>query len=182
MTKEMNRIMIIGAPGAGKSTLATKLAAKLSLPLVHLDANYHQPGWTPMDEDKWREKVAKLVAEDTWVMDGNFSGTFPIRMPRADMIVWLDLPTWACLFRIFKRIRMYRGQVRPDMAPGCEERFDWEFTLWVLNFRRTHFEKTKTALASHGAGAKHILLRSPREIDTFLQDPLPTLPLKEGGL
>ena len=76
------RILVIGCSGAGKSTLAQGVAERLALPLIHLDAVYWLPEWQQPQRPDWRSKVAALAAQDAWVMDGNYAGTFDLRMPR----------------------------------------------------------------------------------------------------
>ncbi len=132
----MQRIAILGGSGSGKSTLARMIGDILDLPIVHMDQHYFSPGWVEPDHDAWREKVAVMCAEDRWVMDGNYSKTHDIRLPRADLIVFLDFPTWRCFWRVLKRTTLGWGRVRQDIAPGCPERFDPQFLGYVLNFRR----------------------------------------------
>ena len=79
----MQRILVIGSPGAGKSTLASRIAGRLGLPLIHLDREYFGPGWAVPSKAEWRERVRALAARRSWVMDGNYASTFDIRVPRA---------------------------------------------------------------------------------------------------
>src|SRR5262245_19550670 len=88
----MQRIMIIGGPGTGKSTLARRVAERLGLPVVHLDRHYWSLGWVAPEAAAWRCRVAELAGAEAWVMDGNYSGTFDLRLPRAQALIWLDLP------------------------------------------------------------------------------------------
>lgn len=132
----MERVLVIGSPGAGKSTFARALAQLTSLPLIHLDAEYHLPGWIERDEAEWSEKLDCLLAADRWIIDGNYGGSMDRRLARADTAILLDYPTALCLWRLFRRVITLNGQVRPDAAPGCPERFDWEFVRYVANFRR----------------------------------------------
>src|SRR5271166_397069 len=90
----MERILILGCAGAGKSVLARKMAAALSLPVIHLDRHYWRPGWIEPDESTWTAQIRNLVQQRTWIMDGNFSGTLPMRLTAADTVIYLDLPTW----------------------------------------------------------------------------------------
>ena len=116
----MQRILVIGSPGAGKSTLASRLAGRLGLPLIHLDREYFGPGWTMPSKDEWRERVKALAARPAWVMDGNYASTFDIRVPRATAIVWLDLPRWQCLAeRALAGGARITGGRRPDLGPDC---------------------------------------------------------------
>lgn len=143
----MKRILIIGCSGSGKSTLARQLAERTGLPVIHLDQEYFSPDWKePMQED-WAETVAKLAARESWVMDGNFSGTFPIRMPRADTVIYLDQPAWRCLWRVVLRTIRYYGKVRPGSAPGCRERLDLNFLHYVAVYNTTRRSEILATLA-----------------------------------
>ena len=129
MKKEskIKKILVIGCCGAGKSTFSTKLQSALNLELIHLDQYYHKPNWEEPEKEQWEGIVNNLVQKPTWIMDGNYKGTFDIRFKEADTIIYLDYSTLKCLWRVIKRIVKYHGTVRPDMPKGCEERFDLEF-------------------------------------------------------
>ena len=83
--------MVVGCAGAGKTTLARKLAAASGLPFIHLDFYYWRRGWQLPDGADWREQVVALAAAPGWIMDGNYSNTYDIRMPRADTLIWARL-------------------------------------------------------------------------------------------
>lgn len=172
------RILVIGCSGAGKSTLARQLAEQLSLPLIHLDAEYWLPGWQQPSREAWRAKAAGIAARAQWVMDGNYAGTFDLRMPRADVIVFLDLPRLVCLRGILWRPLRYWGMQRPDMGEGCIERFDWPFVQYVWSFGDKERPKITAALTSLGAGAKLVHLRSRREVRALLAQPAALMSLK----
>src|SRR5436305_14392797 len=106
----MQRILVIGSGGAGKTPVARRLAAILDLPLIHLDAEYWRPGWVKPATAEWRTTVNALIARPKWVMDGNYGGTFDQRMPRADAIVLLDLPRVVCLWHVVKRWLRHVGR------------------------------------------------------------------------
>jgi len=130
----MQRILVIGSPGAGKSTLASRLAARLGLPLIHLDREYFGPGWSVPGKEEWRGKVRALAARPAWVMDGNYASTFDIRVPRATVIVWLDLPRWRCALSVLRRVAKNYGRSRPDLGTAGPERFDWSFMRWIWSY------------------------------------------------
>ena len=128
----MQRVLVIGSPGAGKSTFARQLEARSGLPLIHLDREYWRPGWVETPRDEWRVRVEQLVAGPRWIIDGNYGGSLATRLSRADMVVLLDLPWWTCVARLVRRSLRNRGRRRPDMAEGCVERLDAEYLrfLW----------------------------------------------------
>jgi adenylate kinase family enzyme len=142
----MRRILVIGSPGAGKSTLARRLAERLELPLIHLDREYFGPGWTTPSRPEWRAKVATLAARPEWVMDGNYASTFDLRVPRADAVVWLNIPRWRCLAGVLWRVAVNYGRQRPDLGPDCTERFDWSFVKWIWSYPKTMGRKTARML------------------------------------
>ncbi|MBN2081849.1 AAA family ATPase [bacterium] len=135
------RILVIGCAGSGKTTLARRLARELDVPLFSLDRYFWQPGWVESDKDEFDAKVIELAQARAWVMDGNYSRTLPLRLERADAVIWLDVPRTTCLARVLWRFVTNIGRVREDMGPGCPESLDWEFIDWVWNYRRTHWEQ-----------------------------------------
>lgn len=164
----MQRIAILGGSGSGKSTLARMIGEKLDLPVVHMDQHYFSPGWVEPGLNDWREKVVAMCAEDQWVMDGNYSKTFDLRLPRTDLIIFLDFPTWLCFWRVFKRTTFGFGKVRPDSAAGCPERLDPKFLGYVLNYRRQRAPKVREKLI--GLGTPVRILSSPNDIKEFLEE------------
>ena len=165
----MQRLVILGSAGAGKSTLATVLGGMLGLPVVHLDRFYWRPGWvmTPLEEGDALARAA--LAEPSWVMDGNWSRTVPERLQACDTVIYLDLPTWVCLWRILQRRVQYHGRIRPDLAPGCYEKLDWEFVQWVLTFRRRKRKEIMGWLEQAQAAGKRVeLLQTHREVRRFV--------------
>jgi len=111
----MKRIMIIGCCGSGKSTIARKLQKIIDLPLYHLDQYYWKPNWTETPKEEWEPIVKDLASKEKWIIDGNYGGTMDLRFERADVIVYMDIPTIKCLVRVIGRIWKYHGEVRPDM-------------------------------------------------------------------
>lgn len=165
----MQRVLIIGCSGSGKSTLTRQLAERTGLPVIHLDQEYFGPEWLEPKQNDWAETVAGLAGRDRWVMDGNFSGTFHLRMPRADTVIFLDQPTWRCLLRVVLRTIRFYGKVRPGSAPGCAERFDLHFLHYVAAYNTTRRPGILAALAEQRAAGKTVHhLRKQREIEALL--------------
>jgi len=124
--------MIIGGSGSGKSWLAKMLGTVTGLPVFHIDPMYWKAGWVQRDAAETHEMVREVAALDHWIFEGNNSSTFSERLERADHLVFLDFPTWLRVWGVITRTVKFHGEVRPDMAEGCPERFDWTFMKWVL--------------------------------------------------
>ena len=129
------KILVMGYSGAGKSTLARALGGKYGCPVLHLDTLQFKAGWRERDPGE-AEAMAEafLYGNPGWVIDGNYLGRFAYerRCREADRIIQLLLPRRLCLYRAVKRYLQNRGRTRESMAPGCQEKIDWEFVRWIL--------------------------------------------------
>lgn len=165
----MRRVLVVGAPGAGKSTVARALARVTGSPLIHLDRRYWRPGWVPADKETWRREVAAMTEGEKWIIDGNYSSTLDIRLAAADTVILLDFPTRLCLRRVLRRtIVSMLGGARDDMADGCRERLDPAFILCTARFRKTFRPPDEARLAAFG-GTVH-RFGSPGELKRFLDE------------
>jgi len=168
MRNAMRKILVIGSGGAGKSTFATELGARLKLEVIHLDSCYWQAGWQETPKAEWQAKVAELIARDAWVMDGNYSGTLELRLKACDTVIFLDLPRTLCLWRVMKRAMLYWGQPRPDMAAGCPERLTFEFVQWIWQYPRRTRPKVLARLQACADAKQIIHLRSRADVEKYL--------------
>ncbi|QSJ15645.1 DNA topology modulation protein [Nostoc sp. UHCC 0702] len=164
----MKKIMIIGSGGAGKSTLARELGSMLGLEVIHLDTLYWNPGWVETPKPEWQSIIEDLTLRESWIMDGNYSGTLDIRLAIADTVIFLDLKRLLCLWRVIKRSWQYAGQSRPDMASGCPERLTWEFLKFVWTYPITRRPKILNKLSQLAPNQQVIILREPKEVREFL--------------
>jgi adenylate kinase family enzyme len=159
-------VLVIGCAGSGKTTVARELAKITGLPLVHLDRHYWRPNWTEPDKAIWSAEIASLVAKPCWIMDGDYSGTFAARFSRADTVVFLDMPTVLCLWRVLCRTLRHIGRTRDDMAEGCSERIDWPFLKYIYSYRRNRRPQRLKAL--HGFTGTVIVLGNPSAVADYL--------------
>lgn len=132
----MKKIMIIGCPGSGKSTLAKEMSELLDLSVVHLDKLYWNSGWIESSDEIFDLKLQQVLNEKSWIIDGNYGRTIPLRLKYADTVILLDYPKYICMYRVIKRVISDYGKTRSDMADGCPERFDIEFLKYVWNFNK----------------------------------------------
>lgn len=164
----MERILIIGCGGAGKSTMARQLGDKLQIPVVHLDKLFWKPGWVEETLEEFDRKLAVELENPRWIMDGNFNRTMPQRVAKCDTIIYLDFSRVACLLGVLKRVITTYGTVRPDMGEGCPERVDLEFLKWVWNYNRDKRERNYQLL-NEAENVETIVLKNRRMVRRFLR-------------
>ncbi|MEM7417242.1 MAG: adenylate kinase [Gemmatimonadota bacterium] len=160
------RWLLVGSGGAGKSTLARTMAERLGLPLIHLDREYWGPKWAKPATEEWRARAEALAAGDRWVMDGNYSGTLDVRMPRAQVVVLLDMSPWRCVWRVVKR--RWLDRERPDIPEDCDDQLNWEFIHWIVSYRRRSLPRVLRRLDEH-PHLDIVRLRRPAEVDAFVE-------------
>lgn len=156
----MKRILIVGRPGSGKSTLAVKLSEKLNLPLVHLDKIFWKDGWVETEREEFDSRLIAELEKDSWIIDGNYGRTIPLRLKYADTVICFDYPKLLCIWRVLKRVFTNYGKVRPDMGENCPEKFDLEFLKFVWNCPDV-YERVKDF------PGKLILVKSRRDYKKF---------------
>ena len=164
----MRRVLVTGSPGSGKSTLARKLGEKLHIPVIHLDFHFWKPGWQPVEEIVFRERVSELSEAPEWVMDGNYANTFDIRVPRADTLVWLECPRMTCLLRVLGRSLRGYGRSSALLPTGCAERIDFAFLRYVWDFPAKHRPGIVSGVEQRGRHLRLVHLRDNRGTQGFL--------------
>jgi adenylate kinase family enzyme len=161
----MERILVIGCPGGGKTTFATTLGKRLGIPVHHLDWHFWKENRRPTPQDEFRETLKQLMQESRWILDGNFTKSIDIRIAEADTIILFDFPKAINLWRTFKRFLQHFGSVRPDMGGGNKEALVWKHVKYIITFPRKEFVRNVTSLAE---GKNLIVLRNPRAAQDFL--------------
>ena len=171
----MQRVLVMGSSGSGKSTFALRLAALAGLPFVSLDALYWKPGWQPSEPGPFGERVTAAASQPAWVMDGNYitHGAGELRRKRADTVIWFDLPRYQCMTGLMIRIAKTWGQVRPEMAAGCPERIDFEFLRYVWTYRRQQRPRLLAYFAGLRPDQRLICFVDRRQVERYLADLMP---------
>jgi adenylate kinase family enzyme len=164
----MRKILVIGSGGAGKTTFAKRLSDIIKIEVIHLDRLYWHAGWIETPKAEWKKTVEGLIKLDSWIMDGNYSGTLNIRIEACDTVIFLDLPSRICLWRVIRRAIQYRNRSRPDMAEGCQERLSLEFLFWVWNYQKRTRPKIVELIQNNADGRRIIRLSSNEDMERFL--------------
>lgn len=128
----MNKIIIIGCPGSGKSTFSKALHDKTRIPLFHLDMMFWNADRTTVEKSVFRKRLSNVLQLNQWIIDGNYQSTMELRLQECDTIFFLDYSLDTCL----DGVRARRGKARADMPwiePEQEE--DAEFIEFIKNYR-----------------------------------------------
>lgn len=164
------KIAVIGYSGSGKSTTARIIGEKYNIPVLHLDSVYWMENWQQRPVEECKSVVGDfLAANGDWVIDGNYKALCQTeRFEQADKILFFDFGPFTCLYRAFTRWIKYRGKTRPDMADGCNEKFDLEFVKWILVDGRTPQKQKAYENMCKKYSNKVLILKNQRQLDDFL--------------
>jgi len=147
----MQRVMIVGGPGSGKSVLARALGERTGLPVHHMDKIHWEAGWIQRSTEAKDLLTREVHMQDRWIFEGGHSRTYAERIARADTYIWLDVPVHLRIFRVLRRLALYYGQSRPDLPEGCPERLSWQmvdFLRYIWRTRNTARKKLEELYSS----------------------------------
>lgn len=164
----IQRVLVIGSPAAGKSHVAQHVGTLLKLPIFHLDAMYYLPGWVDQNEQRWTATLDDVIDRASWVIDGNFIESLPQRMPRADLVIWLDYDRPETMRRVMGRMILPQTTGRADLAEGCKENWSVDFLIatWkYFDLQRPQIESLIAAMDSNQALVK---IMRPKDLRYFL--------------
>ncbi len=163
------KIAIIGYSGAGKSTLARILGEHYGCDVLHLDSIHFASDWVERTDGEMIADVKPFLQKPGWVIDGNYSRVmYKERMEEADKIIFLCFNRFTCLYRAYKRYCTYSGRTRPDMASGCEEKFDAKFIGWILWGGRSRRARARYKGVIEAYPQKAVVIKNQRELDRFI--------------
>lgn len=158
----MNKVIIIGCPGSGKSTFARHLRDKTHLPLYYLDMIWHKPDKTNVTRNEFDCKLDEIICRDEWIVDGNYLRTLKKRLDKCDTVFLLDFSLEVCISGVESRI----GKRREDM-PWIETEFDEEFKQWIIEFRETQLPQIYQLLKTHN-DKNIVVFKSRGDIEQYL--------------
>lgn len=131
----MKKIVIIGSPGAGKSTFAQALGCILNIEVLHLDRYFWQPGWKEYPRETRIKIEQELIGDkDRWIIEGSYLSSSDSRLQAADTIIFLDMPPLFCFWQVAKRHIRYWGYSRPDIPDGCTDKLSLLYIVKILTF------------------------------------------------
>ena len=159
----MRKVIVIGCPGAGKSTFARKLRDATGLPLYYLDMLWHKPDQTNVSREEFEAQIKELVQRDQWIIDGNYLRTMELRLKECDTVFLLDYPLEICLAGAESRI----GKRREDL-PWIEKEFDEEFRQWIIDFPKEQLPQLYELIKKYQEGRDIVIFTSREEADEYL--------------
>jgi len=149
----VERVVILGRGGAGKSALARELGSTLGVPVIELDKEFWNDRLEPPPPLEWLHQQTALAQQSSWIMDGDLGANDDVvpRLKRADTVLVLDMPLWVCAWRTWRR--------------GPERRDFWD---WTFRWRRDCRPRLVRSIAEHAPTAEVVVLKGPRSIRRWL--------------
>ena len=160
----MKKIIVIGCPGAGKSTFARALSIRTGIPLFYLDMIWHKEDRTNISRDQFDQRLGRIMSEDSWIIDGNYQRTMEWRIKECDTVFLLDFPTDVCLEGAQNRV----GKAREDM-PWVEETLDEDFKMFIETFSDEVLTKIYCLLEMY-KDKNIIVFHSREDVNSYIEN------------
>lgn len=160
----MKKVIILGSPGAGKTTFARRLRDLSGLPLHYLDQIWHKPDRTTVSRPEFDSALGQILTQDEWIIDGNYNRTMERRMAACDTVFLLDYPVDICLAGAAARV----GQMREEM-PWTDTELREDLAQYICTFPATQLPHVYELAAQYGADRQIVIFHSRDEADTWLQ-------------
>ena len=173
----MKRINVVGTSGSGKSTFSRQLALQLNIPHYEMDAMYWKTEWAESSDEEFFAKVENVTQGPTWILDGNYNRTVPIKWAQVDTVVWIDYSFPRTLYQALTRalLRCISGkELWPDT--GNKESFVKSFLsrdsvlLWTLKTYRSNIKRYESMMTNPKfSHIRFVRITSPRQAKAFIQ-------------
>ncbi len=168
---DVDRILVYGVTGSGKSTVAARIARLTGLPLIEVDELTWLPDWQMVPAHTQRDLFGSVVARDRWVLDSAYSTWLDVVLPRTELVVGLDYPRWFSLQRLLRRT-LARLVARHPVCNGNRE--TWRSTLGADSIVRWHFRTFRNKRerlrqwAADPYGPVVLRVRRPAQLERWL--------------
>lgn len=163
----MQKIIVIGSPGAGKSVFSQKLSNITHIPVYHIDMLYHKKDGTHISKEELEDKLRNIFQNENWIIDGNYQKTIEMRLKECDTVFLLDFPTEICLEGAKSRI----GKKRDDL-PWIEEKLDENFEQSIIDFSNKKLPEIYKLLNKYKENCRIIIFKSRDEADNYIKSKL----------
>lgn len=166
----MQKIIVLGNSGAGKSTFSSILSKKINIDCLHLDPIVFKYSWDIPNFEELEIKVAEMLTNNSWIIDGNFINNALERFEKCDTVYFLDINRFTCLFSVIKRHRKYKGKHRDSRSDFCDEKLSKNYLKWVFSDFYKTSRKIILDYISSNNNKKIIVFKSRRQINKYLKE------------
>ena len=160
----MQKVIVIGCPGSGKTTFAERLNIITGLPLYYLDAIWHKPDKTHISRENFDKSISVILNTAEWIIDGNYSRTLEIRLQQCDTVFLFDLPTEVCIQGATDRL----GKGRYDI-PWIDKELTPSFKQSIQDFPRNSLPRIYELTEKYSKNRQIIVFKSREDVDVFLK-------------
>ena len=169
------KINVVGTSSSGKTTVSKKLSDILSISHIEMDALFWGPNWEPTSPKEFRVKLRSALKVDSWILDGNYTRTTPIKWESVNVVIWLDFSFIRSLLQALKRaIKRIIEREELWSGTGNIERLSNLFSkdsivlYTIKSHRRVRIKYEAYSESGHYPNIQFIRLRSPRKVESFL--------------
>ena len=160
----LQKVIVIGCPGSGKTTFAERLNIITGLPLYYLDAIWHKPDKTHISRENFDKSISAILNTAEWIIDGNYSRTLEIRLQQCDTVFLFDLPTEVCIQGATDRL----GKGRYDI-PWIDKELTPSFKQSIQDFPRNSLPRIYELIEKYSKNRQIIVFKSREDVDVFLK-------------
>ena len=165
----MDKILVLGNSGAGKSLFTSSLANKLHIDYIHLDTIVYQQSWDYPQFEDMKECVDKMLLKEKWIIDGNFLNNSLERFDNCDTIFFLDINRFTCLYSVLKRNFKYKGKHRESRNENCDERITKSYLKWVfIDYYKTSRKKI-IEIINNSQNKNVVVFKTRKQINKYVK-------------